>query len=203
MNTKAASTTISAVDSSDDDIAAAVAVLPQSPGGYTSDLDEDADVSHCDVSAPIHVKHLFWNCQIHGLINDFPVKMKVLLDNGAHLVLIHPELVAGLGLKRYRFQVPEIINIALKNSDAKQKCKFFNYIKISFTSLDSLWTSHKAKAIIAPGLCAPIILGLPFLQHSSIVTDHANCSCIDKKTNYDLVNPPPCLPPSPPQASPT
>jgi len=198
MNTKAVSTTISTVDSSNDNIAAAVAVLPQSPGGYTSDSDEDTDVSHHDVSAPIRVKHLFWNCQIHGLINDFPVKTKALLDNSAHLVLICPELVAELGLKRYHLQVPEIVDIALKNSDAKQKCKLFDYIKISFTSLDSVWTSCKAKAIISPGLCAPVILGLPFLQHNSIVTDHANRSCIDKKTNYDLLNPPPCLPPSPP-----
>jgi len=198
-NTKAVSATISAVDSSDDDIAAAVAVLPQLLGGYTSDSDEDADVSHHDVSAPIHVKHLFWNCQIHGLINDFPVKTKALLDNSAHLVLIHPELVAELGLKRYHLWVPEIINIAFKNSDAKQKCELFDYVKFSFTSLDSVWTSCKAKAIITPGLCAPVILGLPFLQHNSIVTDHANCSCIDKKTNYNLLNPPPCLPPSPPK----
>jgi len=199
MNTKAVSATISAVDSSNDNIAAAAAVLPQSPGGYALDSDEDADVSHHDVSAPICVKHLFWSCQIHGLINDFPVKMKVLLDNGAHLVLIHPELVAELGLKRYRLQVPEIVDVALKNSNAKQKCELFDYIKISFTSLDSVWTSRKAKAIITPGLCAPVILGLPFLQHNSIVTDHADCSCIDKKTNYDLLNPPPCLPPSPPK----
>jgi len=198
-NTKAVSATISAVDSSNDDIAAAAAVLPQSPGGYASDSDEDADVSHRDVSAPIRVKHLFWNCQIHGLINDFPVKTKALLDNGAHLVLICPELVAELGLKMYRLWVPEIIDVALKNSDAKQKCELFDYIKISFTSLDSIWTSRKAKAIIAPGLCAPVILGFPFLQHNSIVTDHANRSCIDKKTNYDLLNPPPCLPPPPPK----
>lgn len=51
--------------------------------------------------------------------------------------------------------------------------------------------------LIAPGLCALVILGLPFLQHNSIVTDHAACTCIDKKTNYDLLNPPPCFPPPP------
>ena len=195
MSTKAVSATISAINSSDDDIPAAVAVLPESPGVYASNSDEDADISCHDVSAPIHVNHLFWNCQIYGLINDFPVKTKVLIDNSTHLVLIHPELAAELGLKKYHLREPEVIDVGLKNPDTKHRCELSEYVKLSFTSLDSIWTSLKAKAIIAPGLCALVILGLPFLQHNSIVTDHIDCSCIDKKAHYDLLNPPPCLPP--------
>ena len=44
----------------------------------------------------------------------------------------------------------------------------------------------------------PIILGLPFLIHNNIVTDHAAHSCIDKKTGYNLLHPPIILPPRPP-----
>jgi len=117
--TKAVSATITAVESSDEEVSAAAAVLPQSPGGYSSDSEEDADLSHCDVSAPLHVDHLFWNCQIHGLINDFPVKTKAPIDNSAHLVLIHPNLAAKLGLKKYHLHKPELVDVALKIPNPK------------------------------------------------------------------------------------
>ena len=45
----------------------------------------------------------------------------------------------------------------------------------------------------------PIILGLPWLIHNKIVTNHDARTCIDKITNYDLFNPPPILPPPPPK----
>jgi len=45
----------------------------------------------------------------------------------------------------------------------------------------------------------PIILGLPFLIHNTIVTDHEACSCIDKWLNYNLLNPLPVSPPPPPK----
>lgn len=151
------------------------------------------------MSAPLCVKHLFWNYQIHRLINDFPVKTRALIDNGAHLVLIHPDLASELSLKKYRLCEPELVDVALKNTNMKTRCKLSEFIKLSLTLLDSQWTSQTVKAIIAPGLCAPVILGLPFLQHNSIVTDHVDHTCIDKKSNYDLLNPLPCSPPPPPK----
>jgi hypothetical protein len=42
-----------------------------------------------------------------------------------------------------------------------------------------------------PSLCAPIILGLPFLLHNNIIIDHAARTVIDKLSNFDLLNPPP------------
>jgi len=97
----ATSASIEAVNS-DEEVSATAAILPQSPGDYTSDSDEDWDVSCCDVShSPHRSKHLIWQCQIHSLMNDFPVKTCTLLDNGTHLALIRPELVKCLGLKKY------------------------------------------------------------------------------------------------------
>ena len=43
-----------------------------------------------------------------------------------------------------------------------------------------------------------IILGLPFLIHNDIITDHAERSCVDKKTSYNFLNPAPISPPPPP-----
>ena len=96
----ATSSTIEPVES-DEEISATAAILPDSPGEYNSDSDEDWDVSHRKVSLPIHGKHLVWECQVHSMTEDFPVKTCALIDNSAHLVLIRPELVSCLGLKKY------------------------------------------------------------------------------------------------------
>jgi hypothetical protein len=74
-----------------------------------------------------------------------------------------------------------------------------HYVKFTITSLDNTWTSKTVHAIIAPGLCMPVILGLPFLSHNDIVTDHKERSCIDKKTGYNLLNPAIVSPPPPPR----
>ena len=92
---------------------------------------------------------------------------------------------------------PELIDIAF--SKEKKKTELFFYVKLSLSSLDSAWTSHVVKAIITPGLCLPIILGLPWLERNSIVTDHAARTCIDKTVCYDLLNPPVTVPPPPPK----
>lgn len=182
---------------SDEEISAMAAILPDSPGEYNSDSDEDWDVSRREVSLPIRGKHLVWECQVHSMTEDFPVKTRALIDNGAHLILIRPELVSHLGLKKYRLPKPELIDVAFNNQ--KSKTKLYHYVKLSLTSLDCTWTSLSIKAIITLGLCAPIILGLPWLAHNSIVTDHSACTCIDKKTSHDLLNPVPVVPPPPPK----
>jgi len=193
----ATSASIENVDS-DEDISATAAILPHSSNDYTSDSDKDWDVSCCEVShMPHHGKHLIWNCQIHSQTSDFPVKTHALLDNSAHLILIHPELVDQLGLKKYHLHQPEPINVAF--STEKKQTKLYYYVMLSLLSLDTTWTSHVVKAIITPGLCLPIILGLPWLEHNSIVIDHAACTCIDKIKSYDLLNPPIILPPPPPK----
>ena len=123
--------------------------------------------------------------------------MCALIDNGAHLVLIHPELVKQLGLRIHKLHEPELIDIAF--SDKRSKTKLYDYVKLSLTSLDAAWTSKSVKAIITPRRCMPIILGLPWLIHNAIVTDHASRTCIDKNTQYDLLNPKPIFPPPPPK----
>lgn len=80
---------------SDDEPTAIAAILP-SISDYTSDSEEDADISKHDVSAPLKSKHLIWHCHIHSLIDDFPVKTRALIDNGTHVILICPELYNNL-----------------------------------------------------------------------------------------------------------
>jgi hypothetical protein len=192
----ATSATIEDVDT-DKEISATAAILPNSPAEYTSDSDEDWDVSCGEVSLlPLHGKHLVWNCQIHSqTMNDFPVKTCALIDNGAHLVLIRPDLVDRLGLKKFKLHAPELIDVAF--SKENKKTKLYYYVKLSLSSLDSTWTSCVIKAVVTTGLCLPIILGLPWLEKNNIVTDHAAWTCIDKIKLYDLLNSPHISPPLP------
>jgi len=196
---KAVTTTSAMIEEveSDDEITAAATVLPDSDGEYNSDSDKDWDVLHCEVSPPLCGKHFIWHCQIHSLTEDFPVKTHTLINNGAHLVLISPELVEQLGLKIDKLCKPEPIDVAF--SKEKKRTELYNYVKLSLTSLDCVWTSHSVRVIVTPGLCSLVILGLPWLIHNMIITDHAACTCIDKTTSYDLLNPPPVLPLSPPK----
>jgi len=183
---------------SEDNLSAMAAILPNSPSNYASDSDEDWDVSRHEVSrAPLCSEHLIWNRQINSLMDDFPVKTRALIDNGAHLVLICPELVDRLGLKKYHLKTLELVNIAIRKE--KKKTELYYYVKLSLSSLDSAWTSCTIRVIIAPGLCLPIILGLPWLEQNHIVMDHAARTCIDKIKLYDLLNPPLILPPPPPK----
>ena len=104
-------------------------------------------------------------------MDDFPMKMHTLISNGMHLILICPELVDHLGMKKYCLHKPEPVDVAF--SKEKKKTELYHYVKLSLSSLDSAWTSHIIKAIVTPGLSLPVILGLPWLKQNFIVTDHA------------------------------
>jgi hypothetical protein len=181
---------------SDEELVTTATVLLNSPSTFNSDSDEYDTLSDHNISCSLHARHFFWDCQVHSLTSDFPVKTCVLLDNGAHLVLICLELVAQLGIKKYCLHKPEIINVAFIN-EKKKKTELYYYVKLSLTLLDAQWTSKTVKALVTLRLCAPIILRLPWLIHNSIVTDHMAHTCIDKKTSYDLLNPPTVIPPPP------
>ena len=110
---KPAAATTSKIETmdSDEEISAAAVVLPDSPAQYGSNSDEDWEMSNHKVSEMIHTKHLLWNCQINSLIDKFPLRTCALIDHGAHLVLIHLDLVEKLTLKKYCLNKPEIIDV--------------------------------------------------------------------------------------------
>ncbi|KAF8234618.1 hypothetical protein L208DRAFT_1260953, partial [Tricholoma matsutake] len=53
------------------------------------------------------------------------------------------------------------------------------------------YSTRTVHALIAPNLCHPIILGLPFLSHNNIVVDAHNNTAIDYGCNFDLLHPMP------------
>ena len=47
---------------------------------------------------------------------------------------------------------------------------------------------QKLYELLSPCLCAPVILGLPFLSHNNIVIDHVARTVIDKMSVFDPMN---------------
>ena len=158
--------------------------------------DSDSDES---VSPPLTSLNLFWDASAIGR-DGFFVPVKAMLDNGAHIVLIRPDVVKKLGLEQKRLHKLELINVTMKNEKKEDKPKpvlLYDYVLLSLSTLDNSWTSKPILAVIAPGLCTGILLGLPFLVHNCIVIDHECPSAIVKDTTVDLLN----FVPTPPKIS--
>jgi len=78
------------------------------------------------------------------------------------------------------------VSLALNGKDTVTT--LYNCITFSVSSLNNAWSSLSVTAIVAPGLCTNILLGLPFLVHNKIVIDADACSAIHKPSGFDLLN---------------
>ena len=202
-NISSASTSSSSMvidlDSSDDSTGNYVASTMYGPLAPNAVIGNGSFSSEGDSSVrqPFKSKHYVWKCKINSSVDEFPVTLSTLIDNGAHMVLIRPDTVQNLALPTFLLPEPEVIDVAVSSSSSTQKT-LTHFVKFKATSLDGLWTSRTVYAIIAPGLCMPVIFGLPFLEFNGIVADHSLRSCIHKKTGYNLINPVIPSPPKPP-----
>jgi len=142
------------------------------------------------VSPPLTVPNLYWNTTAPGH-DGFFVPVKAMIDSGAHIVLIRPDVIDVLGLERRRLRKPQVINVAMKDEKKKKKMEpvlLSHCVSLSLSTLDNSWTSKPVLAVIAPGLCTKVLLGLPFLVHNRIIVDHELPSAIVKDTSIDLLN---------------
>jgi hypothetical protein len=143
--------------------------------------------------APTHVPLFYWKCLAGS--KDFPVIFEALIDHGSSTILISEDFLSKLGLCRKCLPVPYSAELAMEKNGQKVEIQFSEYIKIKLHDPSSYWSLKSVCTIIAPGLCAPMILGLPFLIHNDIVVDAGARTVIDKKCNFDLLH---LLPPAPP-----
>jgi hypothetical protein len=149
--------------------------------------------------APLHIPHLYWKCLAGGKVNEFPIIFNALIDHGSSAVLISEQYITKLRLCRKCLLKPYSAELAMESDGHKAIIEFSEYVKVKLHDPSSFWSSKSVRAIIAPGLCAPMILGLPFLVHNNIVVDAAACTVIDKKCNFDLLHPSALPPPPPPK----
>ncbi|KAK0441374.1 hypothetical protein EV421DRAFT_1904830 [Armillaria borealis] len=64
------------------------------------------------------------------------------------------------------------------------------WVKLKLYDRQKAWSSRTVRAIIAPGLCSDIILGLPFLAVNNLVIDATERSVIDKLSGFNLLQVP-------------
>ena len=137
--------------------------------------------------APLMVPHMFWRASA-STPNSLPIQFDCLLDIGSHLVIIHEQLVKDLNLRHRKLHEPIISELAMQPNGPKF-LKFTHFIKLKLYDSSGTYIAKTVCAVISPTLCAPVLLGLPFLKHNNIVID-ANChTAIDKKNNFDLLHP--------------
>ncbi|KAF8210838.1 hypothetical protein K438DRAFT_1959055 [Mycena galopus ATCC 62051] len=146
------------------------------------DLDDSVD-SVDNVSEP----HFYWDFRMEGPMSSLPIHVRGLIDNGAHLVLIHEDIVDMLGLRRRCIHEPIPVSAAFSNCDSPPPLT--EYVHFKALSNDLSYETDTVRALISSSLCAPVILGLPFLTRNSIVVDHADRTVIDKCCNYNLLDP--------------
>ena len=61
------------------------------------------------------------------------------------------------------------------------------WVKLRVYSEDQRWTARVVRAIVAPGLAYPVLLGGPFLQSNKIVIDHEFDCVTAKESGYQLL----------------
>lgn len=144
------------------------------------------------LTAPFFGSHLFWKCCVVGAnVNEqgaTPFVLRALIDHGSHAVLIQEDLVNTLGLRRRKLPKPETVSMAMGDG-LERSYTLTEWTKIQLYDPTSGWSSCSVRAVVAPNLCSPLILGLPFLSHNKIVVDAELRTVIQKDTNVDLLNP--------------
>jgi hypothetical protein len=161
---------------------AVTAVLPVS-----AVLGEGTDSGE-ECVAPLTTPHFLWDCLLDGPKLSSSLRVRALIDHGSHVVLIDEALVDRLGLRRHRLNRSMEVSVALQG-DSKTSFSLFEYVKLACSSVDSRWTSRVVRALVAPGLCTPLLLGGPFLSHNKVVIDHQTRTCVAKDDDYDLLHP--------------
>jgi hypothetical protein len=98
------------------------------------------------------------------------------------MVLIRPDVVEELGLPVFALKEPENVDVAIsfsKTGIERKNHSLVHYVKLRAFSSDSVFQSRVVHAVICPGLCMPVIFGLPFLEINDIICDHKNRACYD------------------------
>ncbi|KIK49975.1 hypothetical protein GYMLUDRAFT_65464 [Collybiopsis luxurians FD-317 M1] len=154
----------------------------------TQENKENSSPQH--FASPICVSHLWWRANLPNLVSNDYTPHDLLLDNGSHLVLIRSDIVKSLGLHQHNLQHPEPFCSAFDSTTQS----ITQFVKIILHDPSNAWFSRTVQALIVPTLCAPMILGLPFLTHNNLIVDYASHSVIHKPLGFDLLHPSDTLP---------
>lgn len=169
-------------DEIDENVSAAVGHSPPASGvlGYGDDSPDSSCVP------PISLPHFTIRGYVHnssGPCFDIPVRM--LIDCGSSTVLMRSEVASGLGLKRHK--LPNAIT--LDSAWGSQGTRVEEFVKLRFSLRSFAWTSKSVRCLVVDDLCAPVILGMPFLAHNDLILNCRKRKCQDAHTGFDILNP--------------
>jgi hypothetical protein len=156
----------------------------------SSVLSDGTDSDSSYITAPFYTPHFFLDCSVGGSTASSEICICALIDHGLDAVLIDPTLANCLGLRRQNLPKPKHVEMAVGHGKDKESFVFVEWVPLTIISSDQSWVLRTCRAILAPHLCVPLLLGGPFLSLNSLVIDHKSHTCIDKKNGYDLFNPP-------------
>ncbi|KAJ7061121.1 hypothetical protein C8F01DRAFT_1288318 [Mycena amicta] len=114
------------------------------------DPEDDVPTSRAHSPQADHA-HLFFDCLIEVLIDE--------------------DLVEHVGLKKRRLHKPIPFDTALSNDDSNTSSSSpcaTEYVKLRLISRDQTYVTKTVHAYVVTGLCAPILLGLPFLHRNQL-----------------------------------
>jgi hypothetical protein len=118
------------------------------------------------------------------------VPISALIDHGSPPVLIDQALVDRLCLPARLLPRPFPVSGAFfSNSDSSSQVSLTHWVKLKLHDRNNWYSTRTVRAIVAPSLCHPIILGLPFLSHNRIIVNAHDRTTIDSTCMFDLMNP--------------
>ncbi|KAJ7051390.1 hypothetical protein C8F01DRAFT_1091584 [Mycena amicta] len=110
-------------------------------------------------------------------------------------VMIDADLVEHVGLPKRRLHKPISFDLAVSSDPSSPlPPSATEYVKLRLHSRDQSYSTKPVRAVVVSGLCAPIILGIPFLSRNRIIIDHFRRTAVDDCCKYDLLNPIPITP---------
>ncbi|GJE98689.1 polyprotein [Phanerochaete sordida] len=126
----------------------------------------------------------------HSSSSVVPAAIQMLIDTGSSAVLIKRDVATSCGLRLRRMYQPVPLSGAWGDSSGTAS----EFVKLRISSPCFSWTSKTVLAIVVDSLCAPVILGLPFLSANSLVVDPGGNTVIEKPTGRDLLHLPTPVP---------
>ncbi|PBK81841.1 hypothetical protein ARMGADRAFT_1090906 [Armillaria gallica] len=118
---------------------------------------------------PLSEPHLLWHCTMSYFSPSSKnphLPVTAMMDISSPFVLIRPEAVTRANLHVCKLPEPIIIDTATPSENSRSALTKFVHVQLHDTN--NLFSAHKTHAIITPGLCTDIILGLLFLSHNNI-----------------------------------
>ncbi|TFK78299.1 hypothetical protein K466DRAFT_452471, partial [Polyporus arcularius HHB13444] len=163
---KGRSATVGTVTDTDPNVMAAINVLNSPPAHASCVLGSGSDSEVC--VSPFYAPHTLLSAIILSPSVESSA-LPLLIDSGAPSVLIREELAVRLQLPIRSLPEP----YKLGNAWGVGENESTKYVKLRVALPDHSWSSITCRAIVVPSLCAPVILGKPFLESNQIIEDHS------------------------------